>query len=182
MDVREVEARCGRPREAAFFVEYDAAEFAFLTAAMGDGRNQDCTVMAGHSGRVALIRKPLYPPGCFRAPGGSPAPGEDLAAAAGREALEELGIAVHVERYVLRAHVTFRRGTDMVQWITHVFTASAASGALAPRDQREVAEAPWFTLDELRNMNARLAESALGGLRYRAALQQAILAAMNAWT
>jgi ADP-ribose pyrophosphatase YjhB (NUDIX family) len=178
--IDSVEARLGRPREAAFLADYGAEEFASLTGSMRDGRNQDCTILVRHDGRVAMIRKAIYPSGCFRAPGGSPAPGEDLVAAAAREALEELGVRVGVERYLLRAHVTFRCGAERVQWITHVFSALAETGTLAPRDRREVAEARWFSAEEFRAMSATLAAAPLMGLRYRGALQdvaRAILAA-----
>jgi len=81
MTVREVEMRYGRPYEAAFLADYAPAEFDFLKGTMRDGRSQDVTVLVRRAGLVAMIRKPLYPPECFRAPGGCPRSGEDLAAA-----------------------------------------------------------------------------------------------------
>ncbi len=179
MTVGDIEGRYGRPREAAFLAAYTPEEFALLRGSMRDGRNQDVTLLIRSAGRVAQIRKPIYPLGCFRTPGGSPAPGEDLAACAIREAREETGLAVRLERYLLRAHVTFRCGPDTAQWVTHVFAAGAASDALAPQDRGEVAEARWFTAEEYRRMNAVLAAAPLSGLRYRAALQEAAWAALE---
>lgn len=179
MTVAEIEARFGRPCEAAFLAEYDPHEFAFLTGTMQDGRNQDVTLLIWHAGRVVQIRKPLYPPEVFRAPGGSPKAGEDLAACAMREAGEETGLDVHLERYLLRAHVTFRCGAESAQWVTHVFGARAETDILAPRDRVEVVEARWFTAEEFRRMNAMLAATSLPGLRYRAALQEAVWAMLE---
>lgn len=180
MTLEQIEAHYGRPREAAFLADYTPAEMTLLMGTIRDGRMQDVTVLILQAARLAMIRKSVYPPGCFRAPGGSPRPGEDLAAAAVREALEETGIAVCLQRYLLRAHVTFRCGSESVQWVTHVFTASVeGEGDLAPRDRLEVAEARWFTLEECRRMDATLIAAPLSGLRYRAALQEAAWAALS---
>lgn len=180
MTVDDIEARYGRPREAAFLADHTPQEFASLKASMRDGRNQDVTLLIRWAGLVPLIRRPLDPPECFRAPGGRPALGEDLAACAIREAGEETGLDVRLERYLLRAHVTLRCGPEIAQWVTHVFAATAASETLSPHDRGEVAEARWFTAEAYRHMNATLAAAPLPGLRYRAALQEAAWAALKA--
>ncbi len=177
--VDQIEARYGRPGEAAFLADSTPAEFAFLKQTIRDGRSQDVTLLVRRAALVAMIRKPAYPPGCFRAPGGTAKPGEDLVAAGVREGREETGLDVRFERYIVRAHVTFRCGTESIQWVTHVFTAAADSGELEPRDRAEVAEARWFTPEEYRRMNTTLACAPLSGLRYRAALQEAAWAALR---
>src|SRR5574341_239840 len=177
--VMEIEARYGRPREAAFLADYTPAELATLKQTMRAGCNQEVALLVRHAGLVAMIRKPVYPAGCFRIPAGSPRPGEDLAAAAIRAGREETGLDVCLERYILRAHVTFRCAAETIQWVTHVFTAAADRDEIEPRDRGEVAEARWFTAEEYGRMNAHLASVPLPGLRYRAAMQEAAWAAMS---
>ena len=175
----EIEARYGRPREAAFLADYGPTELASLRQPMRDRSNQEVTLLVRRAGLVAMIRESVFPAGCFRIPSGSPRPGEDLAAAAIREGREQTGLDVRLERYILRAHATFRCAAETVQRVTHVFTAAADRDEIEPRDRGGVAEARWVSAEEYGRMNAHLASVPHPGLRYRAAIQEAAWAAMS---
>jgi ADP-ribose pyrophosphatase YjhB (NUDIX family) len=57
--------------------------------------------------RLALIRKPTFPPDIWRPPGGGVRPGEDFVEAVQREAFEETGLSVELERYLVEARARF---------------------------------------------------------------------------
>src|SRR5712691_6239256 len=53
--------------------------------------------------RLALIRKHPFPPDIWRPPGGGVKPGESFVEAVQREAFEETGLRVELERYLVEA-------------------------------------------------------------------------------
>jgi ADP-ribose pyrophosphatase YjhB (NUDIX family) len=130
--------------------------------------------------RIALIRKPHFAEGIWRPPGGGIKPGEDFAAGAEREALEETGLRVRLDRYLVATNATFRRGEDEVRWRTHVFSARTSDTELAPRDVAEIAGARWGTLDELAGpLRDALLATGQALWRYRVALHDAALAQLR---
>ena len=130
--------------------------------------------------RIALIRKPHFAEGIWRPPGGGVAIGESVEAAAVREALEETGLRVAVERYLVDAHAAFISPLGDVPWRTHVLLARTVERELAPRDTDEIAGACWGTLDELGGpLRVRLLETGRALWRYRVALHDAALAALR---
>jgi 8-oxo-dGTP pyrophosphatase MutT (NUDIX family) len=138
------------------------------------GRRHDVTfAVRDAKGRVAAIRKPSFPPGAWRIPSGGIAPGESFEEGVLREALEEIGLAIEVEAYLMVARARFLHPDGSVdRWTTHVVSARPASGTrLAPRDRREIDHARWMTMDELTGPVAAVLRAGPGGLlRYRADL------------
>lgn len=177
-----LEARLGKPREVALVAALAPPAFELLRRSTASGRRHDATIfIADGEGRFAVTRKPGYPPGVFRPPSGGVARGEDFEAGARREAREETGLEVALERYVLRARATFVCGSEREPWTTHVLLARAVGGTLDPIDRREIAEARWASPDEMRGpLIAAMRASGSGGLAYRAALQEEVMRALDA--
>ena len=129
--------------------------------------------------RLALIRKPHFALDVWRPPGGGIKPGEDPTEGAVREALEETGLHVAVERYLVDAHAVFRNGGRELRWRTHVLLARTEDTELAPDDPGEIADARWGTLDELRGpLREILLATGRAFWRYRTALHDAALEAL----
>jgi len=132
------------------------------------------------SDRIALIRKPHFADGIWRPPGGGVKPGEDFVAGAEREALEETGLQVRLERYLVAARASFLYEPGDVPWRTHVFLARTDDVELAPQDPEEIAAARWGTLDELAGpLRERLLATGHALWRYRVALHDAALRALG---
>jgi 8-oxo-dGTP pyrophosphatase MutT (NUDIX family) len=178
--IAEVERRFGRPQEKDFSVEYTEKEFDFLVkSTKGGQRLHDVTLFIRWRGRIGVVRKQVYPEGIYRPPSGGIEPGEAFVEGAVREAFEETGLSVRLDRYVLRARVAFRCGSRRVDWTTHVFTAGYVSGLPRPRDTKEIAEFRWMTPEELRRHGDALRALPTRGLHYRAALADAVLDALR---
>jgi 8-oxo-dGTP pyrophosphatase MutT (NUDIX family) len=127
--------------------------------------------------RLALIRKPHFAPGIWRPPGGGIKPGEDFAVGATREALEETGLPVTLERYLVEARALFTLGATTLHWRTHVFLAHTDVEELAPRDAAEIAGTRWGSLAELGGpIRDRLLATDRALWRYRVALHDAAAA------
>ncbi|MCR4403890.1 MAG: NUDIX hydrolase [Candidatus Acetothermia bacterium] len=174
----------GRPEEVALPEPFQmqAEEFRLLRASLADGRSQaqDVTLFILIDGRIVVIRKPFHPPGVWRPPSGLVRESEELLEAARREALEEAGLEVELERYLLRLRPTFVHAGEEVRWTSHVFLARRRGGALRPRDTREIAAVRLVSAAELQGpIRERLIRSGLGGLRYRAELADFALARLR---
>ncbi|MFH1336801.1 MAG: NUDIX hydrolase [Candidatus Zixiibacteriota bacterium] len=151
-------------------------EFEMLQASMKDGRNSDVTMFIFKDDKVIVIAKPWYPEGLYRAPSGGIKPGEDIELTAKREAYEETGTEIALEKYVLRIQVTFTCNEKKREWTSHVFTARYISGELGPVDTGEIKKVIQMSLDELSSLKSKLLKQDSGGLKYRAALTEAAIA------
>jgi ADP-ribose pyrophosphatase YjhB (NUDIX family) len=171
--------RYGEPRPLRWDGEVSAAEYAL--AGGSPGRRHDVTFFVfDPAGRLALIQKPSYPPGIWRPPGGGVRPGEEFEAGVRREALEELGVEIELERFLVSSEATFRSGNGVIEWRTHVFAASTGAGELRPIDTYEIAAARWGTTDELGGtLRAAMLATGRALWRYRVALHDAALVSLG---
>jgi ADP-ribose pyrophosphatase YjhB (NUDIX family) len=169
--------RFGDPLRLDWHGEVSPREYALAT--YNPLRTHDVTLFIRNGDRLALIRKPHFADGVWRPPGGGIKPGEDIAAGAAREALEETGLRVEVTRYLVDAHACFRCEGAELAWRTHVFLAATDDEEPAPRDTDEIAAARWGTLEELAGpLRARLLETGHAFWRYRVALHDRALEAL----
>jgi 8-oxo-dGTP pyrophosphatase MutT (NUDIX family) len=173
--LKYIEQRFGIPRELSMSFPMNPSEFENLRDSMKDGRNSDVTLFIFKDNKIIVIAKPWYPKGLYRAPSGGLRPDEDLELCAIREAYEETGAKIELEKYILRIYVTFTSNENKVNWTSHVFTARYLSGDLKPVDTREIREVSLLSLDELVALKEKLLESDSGGLHYRAALTEAAI-------
>jgi 8-oxo-dGTP pyrophosphatase MutT (NUDIX family) len=172
-----VRARYGEPAVLDWEDEISGREHALAT--YNPERMHDVTLLIlDPTERVALIRKPHFAAGIWRPPGGGIKPGEDIAAGAEREALEETGLRVSLDRYLVASRARFVYEPYDVPWRTHVFSARTTDSVLAPQDAEEIAGARWGTLEELAGpLRERLLATGQAFWRYRVALHDAALAA-----
>ena len=171
-------ARFGEPATLEWEGEISEREHSLAT--YNPRRMHDVTLFILNGERLALIRKPQFEPGVWRPPGGGVKAGEDLVAGVQREALEETGLRVELERYLVAAEALFLSEPHDVPWRTHVFLATTRDEKIAPRDREEIAAARWGTLEELAGpLRDRLLETNRAFWRYRVALHDAALAQLE---
>jgi ADP-ribose pyrophosphatase YjhB (NUDIX family) len=172
-------ARYGEPALLRWEGEVSDPELALIK--YSPGRQHDVTLFVFNDERLALIRKPHFAPGIWRTPGGGVKLGEDAVEGIVREGFEELGVAVELDRYLVRSEAVFRFAGEAVPWRTHIFSATTAAERLAPHDTIEIAEARWGTADELAGpIREQLLSTGRALWRYRVALHDAALAALRA--
>jgi len=172
-----IRARYGEPALLEWEGEVSEEEMALIRREAR--RRHDVTVFIFRRGELALIRKPMYPPGIWRTPGGGIKQGEDFVAGVVREALEETGAEVDLHRYLVRAEAVFRLAGQAAPWQTHVFSATTDAVRLEPIDRREIEAARWGTAEELvGSIRERLLATGRALWRYRVALHDATLAAL----
>lgn len=176
-----IESRYGAPATETWRYTMIEDEFALVRRSKKKNRAHDVTVYIIEGDQVAVVAKPSYPPGIYRAPSGGIDPGENLEEGATREAHEETGLVVELRSYVLRVHVSFSCGNEQIDWISHVFTASRIAGDIHPIDTREIAEARWVTFDELNGpIQQAMEASGRNGLLYRADLHRRVAVELTA--
>ncbi|RZU32952.1 NAD(+) diphosphatase [Blastococcus saxobsidens] len=115
-------------------------------------RVDPAVIMLVHDGadRVVLGRQAVWPPGRFSILAGFVEPGESAEMAVAREVEEEVGLRVTDVRYVASQPWPFPQSL-MLGFVARV------DGAREIRvDPTEIAEARWFTRDELRTPDGRL--------------------------
>jgi 8-oxo-dGTP pyrophosphatase MutT (NUDIX family) len=173
-----IRARYGEPRILEWEGEISGREYGIAT--WDPLRTHDVTLFILNGDRLALIRKHPFPPDVWRPPGGGVKEGEDFVAAVLREAYEETGLRVDLQRYLVEARARFASSGRVLDWRTHVILATTADEELAPQDLDEIAETRWGTLDELAGpLRERLLASGRAFWRYRVALHDAAIAAIR---
>src|ERR1044071_1678975 len=175
--IREIEEKYGKPSEVVLAYEMKPVEFDMVRRSQKFGRAHDVTLFIIEGERIVVIKKPMYPPGAYRAPSGGIAPGERFDDGAIREAHEETGLEIALEKYILRARVKFTCEGDVIDCTSHVLTAHSTGGVLEPIDTHEIIEARLATIDELMG-SVRDAMFASGStvLQYRAELNDIVIA------
>jgi 8-oxo-dGTP pyrophosphatase MutT (NUDIX family) len=172
-----VRKRFGEPALLEWNGEVSGPELAMITR--NPARRHDVTLFVFNGERLGLIRKPHFPDGIWRTPGGGVKPGEEFVAGVLREGREELGAEIVLDRYLVEARAVFRLSRQEVPWRTHVFSATTSADRLAPLDTLEIAEARWGSAAELAGpIRARLLATGRALWRYRVALHDASLAAL----
>lgn len=171
-----IRARYGEP--AILEWEGEITEREHDIATYNPKRTHDVTLFILNGRRLALIRKHPFPPDIWRPPGGGVKPGEDFVEAVVREAFEETGLRVTLERYLVETRARFLF-SGVLEWRTHVFLATTEDEELVVHDTDEIAEARWGTLEELAGpLRDRLLATGRAFWRYRVALHDAALAAL----
>lgn len=174
--ISEIERRYGSPSEIHLTYEMTAPEFETVRRSQKHGRAHDVTFFIVQSNKIVVIKKPMYPPGAYRAPSGGISPGERFEDGVIREAYEETGLEIKLESYLFRFRVKFTCEQNTIDWTTHVFSATATGGRLEPIDTHEIVEARLASTAELGGaIREALLRSGSTGLRYRAELNDIVV-------
>jgi ADP-ribose pyrophosphatase YjhB (NUDIX family) len=168
-------ARYGEPVPLVWEGEVSADEFT-LAGGSPERRHDVTFFVFDAGGRLALIRKPQYAPGLWRPPGGGVRPDEEFETGVQREAMEEVGVWIELERFLVSSEARFRCARGVIDWRTLVFAARTDAGELEPLDRREIAEARWGSPEELAGpLRAAMLATGRALWRYRVALHDAAL-------
>jgi len=169
-DIALMEKKYGNPTELETEIEMTPVEFRRVRRSQYNGRAHDITLFIFNGDKLLFIAKHFYPRGLYRAPSGAANPGESIVDGAKREAYEETGVKIELERYLARIRVRFindQTRADAIDWTSHVFKARYISGEIDPKDKREIREARYVDFDEIPEFNEIMRKTNIGGFRYR---------------
>lgn len=172
--IDELIARYGQPEAADFRFDVDREEYDRIASSQKHGRKHDFTLYIFKGKDIIVIAKPFYPPGMYRAPSGGLHPGEDAHDGIYREAMEETGCKIELEKFLLRTEVAFVCDEDRIEWNSYVFKARYLSGDFEFTDRREIKEVRLATIGDFETYSRIMRESRIGGLHYRAALHDVV--------
>lgn len=194
--IRQMEEAYGTPAVRRFDVPATPEEIRRIASTQKHGRNHDVTIYVHKDDQWIVIAKHPYPPGLYRAPSGGIHPGETILAGIHREVAEELGCEIELERFLLRTEVRFyadptaafdekiifpsvatespSHDIKEIHWRSWVFLARYVSGELNFTDAHEIREVRLADWDEFAGFSTIMRRVGHGGLRYRAALHDAV--------
>ena len=162
-DVRGIEkaiARFGQPEEREYLLRVSWSAFR-RRARVRDKRSAEAVLLIRRpNGRFLLHTKSFYPSSSYRVPTGGIEQGEDLIDAACREAREETGLEVSVERFLGILHYRFWWNDQETDLTSYVFLLKETGGELAPQDISErITGFKEVTLDEFSEIARKLEET-----------------------
>jgi len=169
-DIALMEKQYGTPAELETEVAMTPAELDSVRRSQYNGRAHDITLFIFNRDKLIFNAKHFYPHDLFRAPSGAANPGENIVDGAKREAFEETGVKIELEKYVARIQVKFinnKEKEDSIDWTSHVFKARYLSGEIDPKDKREIREARYVDFEEIPKFNEIMRKTSIGGFRYR---------------
>lgn len=174
--IQEVADQYGYPPVIQMIAPVDPQELAFIQSTQHNGRSHDITMFIFKASEIMVISKHDYPEGLYRPPSGAVHPGETMVQGALREAYEETGCKIELNRYVLQVNAVFTDGRGQIPWRSHVFTASYVSGEMKPIDTREIREVKLARLSDFPHYKEIIrTKTSSGGLNYRARLHDEVL-------
>lgn len=163
--------------------EISRPEFDMVRSSQKHGRNHDITMFIFRDAsckELAVISKPMFPAGAFRVPSGAANPGESIEQGALREAMEETGLDIELQHFILLIHVLFTCEDDSLNWRSFVFTAACKAGSIGQLDFEEISETKWIDADDLQgSIREVLLGSGMGLFAYRVALHDAAMAEIS---
>jgi NAD+ diphosphatase len=139
--------RCGQPTERA--ARERARRCTACNTPFYPRISPAVIVLVTRGDTMLLARAPRFPEPFFSTLAGFVEPGESLEETLVREVEEEVGVAIHQIRYFGSQPWPFGRSLMIG------FTAEYAGGELRV-DGEEIAEAAWFTIDDLPRLPPRL--------------------------
>ena len=177
-ELAEVVRKYGEPVHLKTTIEMTPLEIKRVRDSQHNGRAHDITVFIFKGNKLLFNAKHFYPKGLYRAPSGAAKPGEGIEAGALREAYEETGAKIQMERFLALIKVRFVNHLahgDYIDWTSYVFKARYLSGKIEPIDKHEIRETRLVGFDEVPRFNEIMQKVNIGGFRYRVFLTKHIM-------
>lgn len=136
-EVAELARRYGPLERRHYVLEVGERGFAFWQEKRSDSRGEVALFILRPSGNLILHTKESYPEGIYRIPTGGIEWGEDVVTAVHREAREETGLTVTIERCLGVLEYEFRYQGKTLPFASYIFLLRENGGQLRPQDKGE---------------------------------------------
>jgi membrane protease YdiL (CAAX protease family)/ADP-ribose pyrophosphatase YjhB (NUDIX family) len=158
-EVTDLARRYGPLERRHYVLEVGERAFIHWREERSDCRGEVALFILRPSGNVILHAKEFYPEGIYRVPTGGIEWGENVVTAVHREAREETGLTVAIERCLGILEYKFRYREEALPFVSYVFLLRENGGQLRPQDENEritsLREVPLTELEAVaRNLRA----------------------------
>jgi len=136
-EMAELARQYGPLKRRHYILEIGERLCTHLREAYHDHRGEVALFILRPDGKVILHTKSFYPAGTYRVPTGGIRREEDVVTAVYREAREETGLQVAIERCLGILEYEFRCRGETLPHISYVFLLREKGGQLRPQDEGE---------------------------------------------
>jgi ADP-ribose pyrophosphatase YjhB (NUDIX family) len=136
-EITDLARQYGPLERRHYVLEVDKRVFTHWREERGDRRGEVALFILRPSGNMILHTKEFYPKGIYRVPTGGIERGEAVVTAVHREAREETGLTVDIERCLGVLEYEFRYRGETLPFVSYVFLLRENSGQLCPQDEGE---------------------------------------------
>lgn len=137
-EIAELEAQYGTPLRERCALDVSQASHEWWSTTKARRRDGEVVLfIQRRNGNLILHTKDFYPGHVMRAPSGGIKPGEAVTAAVHREALEETGLQVAIERFLALVEFEFHSRGQVVHYPSYSFLLREVEGELEPLDPHE---------------------------------------------
>ena len=136
-EVAELARQYGPLQRRYYVLEMGEQLFTDLWEACHNRRGEVALFILRPSGNLILHTKEFYPEGIYRVPTGGIEWREDVVTAVHREAREETGLTVAIERCLGVLEYEFRYRGETLPFVSYVFLLRENGGQLCPQDKDE---------------------------------------------
>ena len=136
-EIEELSTYCGPMERRGYSLEMGGKGFEDWRRKSPADRRGEVVFVVKRPAGVVLHTKDFYPPGTYRLPSGGVGWGESVLSALHREAREEMGLEIEVERFLGLLEYEFRCQDETIPFVSYVFLVREAGGELAPQDKEE---------------------------------------------
>ncbi|HID64222.1 MAG TPA: NUDIX hydrolase [Anaerolineae bacterium] len=136
-EVAELARQYGPLERRRYVLKMGERAFTHWREERGDCRGEVALLILRPGGNVILHTKEFYPEGIYRVPTGGIERGEDVVTAVHREAREETGLTVDIERCLGILEYEFRYRRETLPFVSYVFLLRENGGQLCPQDEGE---------------------------------------------
>jgi ADP-ribose pyrophosphatase YjhB (NUDIX family) len=111
--------------------------FEYCRGKLAKKRRGEVVLVVERPDGLILHTKEFYPPGTYRLPSGGVKWGESVLSALHREAWEEMGLQIEVERFLGLLEYELRCQEETMTFVSYVFLVRGGEGKLIPQDEGE---------------------------------------------
>ena len=135
-EIEELARQYGPIERRSHSLEVGKKNFEYWRRALAKKRGEVIFVVERPAGLI-LHTKDFYPAGTYRLPSGGVKWGESVLSALHREAQEEMGLEIEVERFLGLLEYELRCEKERLPFVSYVFLVRGSAGELAPQDEEE---------------------------------------------
>jgi ADP-ribose pyrophosphatase YjhB (NUDIX family) len=136
-EIEELARQYGPIERRSYSLEVDKKNFEYWREALVKKRRGEVVLVVNRPDGMILHTKDFYPPGTYRLPSGGVKWGESVLSALHREAWEEMGLEIEVERFQGLLEYELRCQEETMTFVSYVFLVRGGEGKLIPQDEGE---------------------------------------------